>query len=329
MEGVTVQKTMWKYDERAARVARVESAMLEGARNHFSREGYTEITVPHITKATGACENIDTLFPLDYFGERAYLCQTGQLYLETLIPKLGKTFTTGPSFRAEPDVDNRHLTEFTLLEIELETDFNGLLTEIEKTVRRMLLNTVDKAGEDISALGGKPEWVEECARNFQRIEYGDAVNLLEKPFGVKWGDDLKSRHEQYIVEKNNGYPTFITHFPKAIKFFNMRENAENAEIVNSADLIVNIGGECVGAAEREFTYENVRRRLLESPMLKRLESKGGGIGDFEWYLENMREHGSVPHAGCGIGLNRITQFMIGEADIRRSTPFAINRATVI
>ncbi len=322
-------KMGWKMNGKSAHIARVESAMLWGARSYFAKHGYTEVSVPHITRATGACENIDTLFEVDYFGQRTYLSQTGQLYLESLIPQLKKVYTIGPSFRAEPDVDDRHLTEFTLVEIELKTDFEGLLNEIEGTVSAMFESAIANAGESIEAVGGKVATLENSINNFQRISYDDAITLLEKPFGVVWGDDLKSRHEQYIVEEHGGLPTFITHFPKAIKFFNMRENAERPEVVNSADMIVPLGGECVGAAEREYTYENVYRRLMESPMLKKLESKGGGVDDFAWYLEHLKNHGSVPHAGCGIGLSRVMQFAVGSTDIKEGTTFPINRAIII
>ena len=106
-----------------AAVAKIESAVLAAARRYFGKECFTEVTVPHITQVTGACENIDTLFELDYFGESGYLVQTGQLYLEALIDKLGKVYCIGPSFRAEPDIDERHLTEVTLVEIEVPGDF--------------------------------------------------------------------------------------------------------------------------------------------------------------------------------------------------------------
>ncbi|MGC8924266.1 MAG: amino acid--tRNA ligase-related protein [Candidatus Micrarchaeia archaeon] len=327
---ITEMKTEhWALGEKTAHVARVESAMLLGARKYFEKEGYYEICVPHITRATGACENVDTLFEVDYFGQRGYLSQTGQLYLESLIPKLGKLYTIGPSFRAEPDIDGRHLTEFTLVEIELEIDFDNLLREIENVVSSMFESALEHASESIDALGGDIQTVERSINNFQRISYDDAVQLLEKPFGVKWGDDLKSVHEQYIVKQHDNLPTFITHFPKAIKFFNMKENEKRPELVNSADLIVPLGGECVGAAEREYTYENVYRRLMESPMLARLESKGGSINDFDWYLNHLKKHGNVPHGGCGIGMSRVMQFVIGSNDIRESTTFPMNRITLI
>ncbi|MEM3364748.1 MAG: amino acid--tRNA ligase-related protein [Candidatus Micrarchaeia archaeon] len=319
----------WKMNGKTEHIARIESAMLHGARQYFARKGYHEVSVPHITRATGACENIDTLFEVDYFGEKTYLSQTGQLYLESLIPQLKKTYTIGPSFRAEPEVDERHLTEFTLVEIELETDFEGLLREIEATVSSMFSNVLYSARESIIKVGGNPNELERAIDNFQRISYDDAITMLEKPFGLKWGDDLKSAHEQYIVKQYDNLPTFITHFPKAIKFFNMRENAARPELVNSADLIVPLGGECVGAAEREYTYENVYRRLRESPMLKRLESKGGSIKAFDWYLEHLKVYGNVPHAGCGIGLSRVIQYVVGSTDIKHGTTFPMNRAIVM
>jgi len=124
-------------------------------------------------------------------------------------------------------------------------------------------------------------------------------------------------------------PLFITHFPKAIKFFNMRENDERSEIVNSTDLILPGSGEAVGAAEREYRYEKLKERLENSPMMKNLIKRGGSIEDFDWYLDCVKSNGIRVHSGCGIGLNRVTQFVLGTNDIRASTTFPLNSETIM
>ncbi|MCD6367866.1 MAG: hypothetical protein J7L45_02150 [Candidatus Aenigmarchaeota archaeon] len=297
----------------------VNAALLRGARKYFEENGYTEILPPHITKATGSCENMDTLFELDYFGKNAYLSQTSQLYLEAFVPELKKVYSVGPSFRAEPRADGRHLTEFTLVELEFDKGFNELLSEIENVIISMVDEVIHDESIDINKNRLK------LKKPFKRITYTRAVDEL-KEFGVKWGDDLKSIHEKYLVEKHGG-PIFITHFPREIKFFNMKVNEDDPRIVNSADLILPYSGEAVGAAEREYKVELVVERIKESQMYKQLKKRGGSIKDFEWYL-NRLEEGSVPHSGCGIGLSRVSQFVMGYDDIRKSVAFPLNSETI-
>lgn len=309
-------------------VARVEAALLKGARKYFEYNNFHEVIVPSITKATGSCENIDTLFETSFFGRTGYLRQTGQLYLESLIPTLGNVYCIGPSFRAEPDVDNRHLTEFTLVEMEFPGDFDMLLGHIENIIHSMIRNVLSKCKKDLEFLGVDLKRLEEVRPPFKKVTYTEAVEMLSED-GVAWGDDLKSHHEKKLVEHFGGKPLFLTHFPIEIKFFNMKRNPENPKIVNSADLLLPFSGEAVGAAEREYEYEKVLERLKNSYMLKQLENRGGSIEDFKWYLDFLKEHGNVPHSGCGIGLNRVTQFVLGIDDIRASTVFPQNRESLL
>jgi asparaginyl-tRNA synthetase len=127
---------------------------------------------------------------------------------------------------------------------------------------------------------------------------------------------------------SDGIPTFITHYPEKIKFFNMRRNKNNPDVVNSADLILPFGGEAVGSAEREYDYELLCNKLLKSEMYKRLAEKGKNINDFKWYLELVKKH-SIQHSGCGIGLNRVTQFILGSHDIRTSTAYPMNAESLM
>jgi asparaginyl-tRNA synthetase len=307
-------------------IARVEADLLKGARDFFFKEGFIEVNAPHITKATGACENINTLFGLDYFGVQGYLSQTQQLYLEAMIPSLKKVWCIGPSFRAEPESDNRHLTEFPLIEIEFEGNFEELLRYIEGTICNMVKEVL-KEEELLKGIGVNVERLKLKAP-FNRITYDEAVKKLSYT-GIKWGDDLKSSHEKMLVEITGNQPLFITHFPKKIKFFNMRENDYRPEIVNSTDLILPGSGEAVGAAEREHRYDKLKERLENSKMMEQLKIRGGSVNDFEWYLQCVKEHGIKMHSGCGIGLNRVTQFVLGADDIRKCTVFPLNSETIM
>jgi len=308
-------------------VARIEALLLRGARKYFDANDFTEIVVPHLTRATGACENVATMFTVDHFGENAYLAQTGQLYLEVLTPFLRKVWCVGPSFRAEPSVDERHLTEFTLVELEFEGDLRQLMHHIENVVNSMIQEVIVSGRGDLECLGVDASRLS-VAPPFKKVSYTDAVEEL-RSFGVKWGDDLKSVHERALVEIFGDEPLFITHYPKAIKFFNMKQNAFNPRIVNSTDLILPFSGEAVGAAERECEYEPLLQRLKDSTMLRQLIERGGGIHDFDWYLEFYRQHGGTQHSGCGIGLNRVTQYVLGSSDIRTSTVFPMNKQTLM
>lgn len=313
-------------DPAMASVVAIEAELIKGARKYLEEKNFTEVVVPHITRATGACENIATMFDLGYFGEQAYLVQTGQLYLEALIPKMGNVFCIGPSFRAEPKIDERHLTEFTLIEFELPCNFDDLLIHIENTVFSMIQSVIKNRKDELEKLG--IDHLDRMKKPFARITYTDAIDLLNKQsIPVEWGDDLKSVHEAAVVEKL-GRPAFITHFPEQIKFFNMKQNNENPATVNSADLILPHSGEAVGSAEREHDHEKLHDRLKRSSMLKMLEDRGGSVEDFRWYLDFVKDH-PVPHAGCGIGLNRVTQFVLAHSDIRATTAYPMNRISLL
>ena len=302
-------------------IVKIESAVLRGIRNYFEKEGFVEIVVPHITKVTGACENLSTLFELDYFGKRAYLSQTGQLFLEIMSPMHKKVWCTIHSFRAEPEVDNRHLTEFTLVEIEFLGDLNQLM-EYEEEAIYSAIKEVSKLEEELETLGISKDRLKIFRPPYKRITYSEAIEIL-KEFNLRFGDDLKSKHERKLAEMFG--PLFIMHYPKEIKFFNMRENDEDPRIVNSVDLILPLAGEAAGGAEREFRYEKLIKRLRESSMFKMLLERGGSEKDFEWYLEFWKEHEGTLHSGCGIGISRVVQSIIGSNDIRVATPFVMNK----
>jgi len=299
-------------------VALTEATLLKGAREYLDKNDYTEIIVPHIANATGSCEIIDTLFKLPFFGEDKFLIQTGQLYLEALVPFLNnKVWTFGPSFRAESRVDSRHLVEFSLLELEFKGDFERLLNVIEELFMAMMEKTYSlPIGNMIHIADLKPP--------FKRYTYEEAINLLN----LNWGMDITSVDENHLLKQNNNQPYFITHFPIELKYFNMRQNPEDSRVVNSADFIVPYGGECVGAAEREYKHIRLLQRLKSSSMYTNLVASGGDPHSFDWYLDAYKEYKYKLHSGFGMGLNRITKFALQLDDIRQSTIFPVNRASV-
>jgi len=299
----------------------VNDALLMGGITHLHAEGFRWIEVPTLTKITGACENVDSLYAVDHFGQEGYLAQTGQLYLEAKIPSHKKVWTLMTSSRAEASNDDRHVNQFQLLEFEHEGDLSSLLDNIESTIQAMVRNAIETTGDELRTLGRDMGHLASYLEPFQRITYTEAVNMLEE-FGVIWGDDLKADHEKYLVEQFGDKPLFVTHYPRRIKFFNMRTNRQNPAVVNSADLLLPFSGESVGSAERENDHTHLVKKLEESDMFKILERRGKTLDDFQDYLVLIRKH-PILHAGCGIGFTRVSQSVLGFPDIRMATNYPI------
>lgn len=314
--------------ERRIYIAKIESSLLKGFRQYMDKENFIEVQVPHITKATGACENIATMFTLDYFGRKAYLTQTGQLQLEILSQIIGRVYTLIRSFRAEPDVDDRHLTEFSLFEFEHVGDFNELLRHIEYTIYYGVLKILEERRDELKWFHLDEEWLEQFKPPYKRMRYRDAIKFLNnKGFNLKYGDDLKQIHEKVIADEFG--PTFITHWPKKLKFFNMREDPANPEEVISADLELPHVGEAVGSAEREYRYKRLVERLMESNMYKMLIERGGNIEDWDWYLDFWKNYNDAKlHSGCGIGITRIMQSILKLNSIKEATVYPMDRLTI-
>lgn len=327
--------------------AKLERLVTKSMRNWLERAGFFEIFPPKIVRASGACENIDTLFEVSVEGNlywfkskkphRVYLSQTAQLYLEAFVPYLKKVYSVGQSFRAEPGNDNRHLTEFTMLEIEFAGNFQKLLEYIEKVIYNVvktILNLSAKVKKELGLNAESLKRLKKVKPAFPKITYEKAIEILELPFG----SDIKWKDEKRLLEKFGDHPLFITHHPNPIydhgkeieveKFFNMIPDPKNPKYVLSADLILPVSGEAVGAAQRVHKFEELKWRLENSRMFKRLVKKGGSLDDFAWYLKKVKEK-SVPHSGCGFGISRILKFIRGEEDIKKVVAFPSNQETII
>jgi len=325
-------------------IAKLEGQVIKSMRSWLEEAGFFEIFPPKIVRASGACENIDTLFEVGVNGNnrwfnpknpcRAYLSQTAQLYLEALTPYLKKVYSIGPSFRAEEGNDNRHLTEFTMLEIEFAGGFETLLEYIERIIFRAAKDLLNLPSATKDALNLNQGYLEKVRLPFPRITYDEAIDLLDLSFG----DDISSKNEQKLIQKLGNQPVFITRFPNPLydhgkeitveKFFNMIPDPENPARVLSADLILPFGGEAVGAAQRVHKFEELKWRLENSRMFKRLKEKGGELSDFNWYFQRIKEK-SVPHSGCGFGMGRIMKFLTGEENIKRVITFPSNQVNLI
>jgi len=297
-----------------AALIRLRGTLLKAIRTFMESEDFVEVTTPTITSLTGACEDFSTLFPLEYFGNKAFLTQTAQLHLEPLVHSqaLRRVYSINHSYRAEPRADHRHLTEFVLVEPEIGFgNLQILLDTEERLVSYIVKMAIDRRREELALLGADIAMLKSIKPPFRRITYTQAVEQLNK-MGIvtQWGDDLDRKREIAILEWTQ-FPTFITHYPLELKFFNMRQNREDERVVNAADLLLPGVGEVCGGAEREEEPVRLRERLMTSVAMKHLLEAGGSAADYEWYLQ-LREQDSIPYAGFGMGFERLVQFITGS-----------------
>jgi asparaginyl-tRNA synthetase len=292
-------------------IFRVKAELLRTLREFLDREDVIEMTPPIISG--NAAEGGAEAFQFDYFGRPGYLSQTAQLYLEALLFPHERVYALTPSFRAEKSRTPRHITEFMHLEIELAwCDLAGLLDFIE----RMWVSTVHAVAErrpkELTLLGRPPAELLAMRAPFERIRYADAIERLAKlGLPVHFGSDLGTAEERALTLESTS-PLFVTHFPRELKAFYMLQSPDDPRTVEAADLLGPEGyGEIVGASCRETDIARLKARLAET---------GAKAEEYEWYLD-LRRHGNVPHAGFGLGIERILRWMLRREHIRDTTPF--------
>jgi asparaginyl-tRNA synthetase len=261
-----------------------------------------------------ACEGTTTLFELDYFDEgKAYLSQSGQLYLETGIMSLGRVYDFGPVFRAERSKTRKHLTEFWMMDAEaayVEHDENMAIQE--GLIRHVIRTVLAKCDHELDVLERDKEALKAADAPFKKMPHYDAIEYLRaRGSEIDHDSDLGAADEVMLTE-GSPVPIFIEKWPKAIKAFYMKRDAENPDVVLGSDLIAPEGfGEIIGGSQREDDYD-----LL----LSRMQAEEMPIEDYQWYLD-LRKYGSVPHSGFGIGLERLVTWMSGIHHIRETIPF--------
>jgi asparaginyl-tRNA synthetase len=290
---------------------RVKAELLRALRAFMEREEVLEVTPPIITG--NAAEGGAEAFTFDYFGRPGFLAQTAQLYLEALLFPNERVYAVTPSFRAEKSRTPRHLTEYTHLEAELAwTDLDEMLGFIE----RMMVDCLGAVGRnrpaELRQLGREPDELLAIRAPFPRMPYSEAIDKLSaQGFNVRWGSDLGTAEERALTLAERT-PIFVTHFPAELKAFYMLKTAGNERTVEAADLLGPEGyGEIIGASARETDVN----RLIE-----RLKATGANPEEYEWYLD-LRRHGSVPHAGFGLGIERLVRWVLRLEHIRETTPF--------
>ena len=290
---------------------RIKAEFLRACRDFLDREEVLEMTPPILTG--NAAEGGAEAFEFDYFGRPGYLSQTAQLYLEALLFPHERVYALTPSFRAEKSRTPRHITEFLHLEVELAwCDLAGLMAFIERMVVATAHQVAERRPKELALLGRPPAELAAIEAPFPRMRYAEAIDRLAAAgFPVQWGSDLGSAEERALTLESHA-PLFVTHYPRELKAFYMTQSRDDPRTVEAADLLGPEGyGEMVGASCRETEIERLKERLA---------AMGVDPVPYEWYFD-LRRHGSVPHAGFGLGIERVLRWMLRREHIRETTPF--------
>ncbi|SHJ92328.1 asparaginyl-tRNA synthetase [Anaerobranca californiensis DSM 14826] len=302
---------LWLRSPRQVAIMRVRNTIVNAAREFFDKNGFTLIDAPILTPS--ACEGTTNLFETEYFDTKAYLSQSGQLYMEAAAMALGKVYCFGPTFRAEKSKTRRHLIEFWMIEPEMAyVEFEENLQVQEQFVSYIVEKVLEKNRQDLKVLDRDISKLENIKAPFPRITYDDAIKLLqEKGEDIQWGDDFGAPHETIIAESFDK-PVFVTHYPTDIKAFYMKPHPQRPEVVLAADLIAPEGyGEIIGGSERIADLDLLLKRIEEHNLPKEA---------YQWYID-LRTYGSVPHSGFGLGLERTVAWICGLDHVRETIPF--------
>jgi asparaginyl-tRNA synthetase len=303
---------LWIRTGRQVPILRVRDAAFRAFRAFFHGHGFVATEAPILTGAS--VEGTTTLFELDYFGDKAYLSQSGQLYLEATAMALGRVYWIGPAFRAEKSKTRKHLTEFWIAEAEMAfCDHEANLRLQEDLVRFLIESVVAERRDDLVALERDADALLAAVREpFARVDYGDAIGLLkERGHAVEFGDDFGAPEEE-ALGAHFGRPVFIERFPVEMKPFYMKRDPKDPKRVLAADLIAPEGyGEIIGGSQRVDSEAELISQLEESKLPR---------APYEWYID-LRRYGSVPHSGFGMGLERVIMWICAAGHIREVTPF--------
>lgn len=309
---------LWLRSSKQWATLRVRNTVINATYEYFNQNGFIKIDTPILTPT--ACEGTTTLFEVPYFDlGKAYLAQSGQLYLEAAVMSFGRCFDFGPTFRAEKSKTRRHLTEFWMMDAEAAfVNHEGNMKIQEELICYIVEKVLEKNRKELEILERDISKLEKVKAPFGRITYTEAIKKVQAlGSDIKDGEDLGADDETLLTQDSD-VPIFVEKWPRQIKAFYMKRDPENPEFVLGSDLIAPEGhGEIIGGSEREDNYDLLLSRMKEEKM---------PLADFEWYLD-LRKYGSVPHSGFGYGLERITGWMCGIHHIRETIPFPrmINR----
>ena len=304
---------LWLRSKRQLAILQIRNELSYAIRSFFYKKNYVLLDTPILTGSVG--ESAGTLFETEYFDlGKAYLAQTGQLYLETGIFAHDRVYCFGPTFRAEKSKTRRHLTEFWMLEAETANYDNESNIQFQDIfIRTVIKETIEKCKTELKILERDVDKLNSFIQNpFLVISYDEAISTLQsKKEEIQWGEDINAERESILTDHYNG-ALFIKNYPRSIKAFYMKQNPENPKTVLCADLIAPEGvGEIIGGSEREEVLEKIIGRIKEEDL---------SLESYSWYLD-LRKYGSVPHSGFGLGLERLIAWIAGLPHVRECIPF--------
>ena len=302
---------LWLRSSKQYAVLRIRNEVEKGIRDFFYDRDFVLIDSPILT--ANAAEGTSTLFETDYFGEKAYLSQSGQLYLEPAAAAFGRVYCFGPTFRAEKSKTRRHLMEFWMVEPEVAfLEFEGLQSLAEEFVEYLVTRALERCQEELKTLERDQSKLENVKRPFPRITYREAIDLLaSKGMEAKFGDDLGG-DEETVIANSFDRPVMISRYPTDIKAFYMQPDPNDPSVVLGLDMIAPEGyGEIIGGSQRIHDHD----LLLERIKLHNLP-----VEKFQWYLD-VRKYGTFPHSGFGMGIERCVAWISGVPHLRETIPY--------
>jgi asparaginyl-tRNA synthetase len=309
---------LWVRTPRQSAILRIRAEIMRAAAEYFDSNGFIRTDPPILTPA--ACEGTSTLFPVDYFGDPAFLTQSGQLYIESTALALGKVYSFGPTFRAEKSKTRRHLTEFWMIEPEVAfMDLDGLLELAENFLSHIVQSVLKNRAPELVTIGRDTAKLEAIKPPFPRLRYDEASEMLnqaykdgklEAPF--EYGNDFGSPDETWLSSQYDR-PVMVHRYPADVKAFYMEPDPKDPRYALCVDVLAPEGyGEIIGGSQRVSSYE-----LLKS----RIEKHNLPMEAFQWYLD-LRRYGSVPHSGFGMGIERLVAWVCALDHVRETIPFA-------
>jgi asparaginyl-tRNA synthetase len=322
IEFLLENRHLWIRSRLQWAILRIRATVMRACRDWLDSHGYLEMSTPILSPAAG--EGTSTLFEVDYFGDKIYLAQTGQLYNEANIYSFGKVYCFGPTFRAEKSKTRRHMTEFWMLEPEMAyCDLEGLIQMEEQFISYVVQRCLEERSDELKVLERDVSALERVTPPFPRISYDEAVERIlkiretvEDPelkalLAIEWGQDFGSPHETELTQQFDK-PLFVYGFPTIAKAFYMEPWPGRPEVCKSVDLLAPEGyGEITGGSERISDPELLLQRIHEHKLPEQA---------YGWYID-LRRYGSVPHSGFGLGIERAVTWITGIHHIRETNPF--------
>jgi asparaginyl-tRNA synthetase len=311
------RRHLWVRSPRQSAILRIRAEIMRAAAEYFDSNGFIRTDPPILTPA--ACEGTSTLFPVDYFGDPAYLTQSGQLYIESTALALGKVYSFGPTFRAEKSKTRRHLTEFWMIEPEVSfLDLDGLMSLAEEFIAHIVQSVLKNRAPELALIGRDAAKLEAIKAPFPRLRYDEAVEMLnrahkdgklEAPF--EYGNDFGSPDETWLSSQFDR-PVMVHRYPADVKAFYMEPDPKDARYALCVDVLAPEGyGEIIGGSQRVSSYELLSSRIDQHQLPR---------AAFEWYLD-LRRYGSVPHSGFGMGIERLVAWVCALDHVRETIPF--------